>query len=31
MKIFLLLFSLFAISANALDIQSWKTHEGAKV
>ncbi len=31
MKIFLLLFSLFAISANALDIQSWKTPEGAKV
>ena len=31
MKIFLLLFSLFAISASALDIQSWKTPEGAKV
>ena len=31
MKILLLLFSVFAISANALDIQSWKTPEGAKV
>ena len=31
MKIFLLLLSLFTLSASALDIQSWQTPEGAKV